>query len=58
VPRCAADGDDYGVVGVAEHRNEIGNQVYRHRQLGQQQTQPYPHQRRPAPVNGQAAQQP
>src|SRR3954467_3375649 len=33
------DGDDDGVVGVAQHRNEVGNGVDRYRQIDQQQYQ-------------------
>jgi hypothetical protein len=38
-------------VGVAEHWHEIGNQVYRHDQIDQQQTEAYADSRRLASVN-------
>jgi hypothetical protein len=51
-------GNDDGVVGVADHRKEVGYQVDRTCQIRQQQCEPYPHSTRQAAISGQPWQRP
>lgn len=60
---CAADhraqdqGHDNDIVGIADDRQEIRDQVDGHQQISQQQEQPHADSTRKAPVGGQAAQE-
>src|SRR5665811_324329 len=56
--RPQGDGNDDDDVGVADHRDEVGNQVDWHDQVGHEQAQSYPHTPWQRGINGQAAEQP